>query len=106
MFTVDRVNYAQWLHVNVHNTEIFCSPSATDHGSKKLSPHLHKEIVKRMVVRVADTVEKALKSVMFLTVSSNCCGHSRCEGTFSVLWDRKGPNSTSFCKGSWSTTQI
>ena len=29
MFTVDRVNYAQWLPVNVHNTEIFCSPSAT-----------------------------------------------------------------------------
>ena len=79
MFTVDRVNYAQWLHVNVHNTEIFCSLTAT------LLPHLHEEVVKRMMVHVADAVEKTLKWVMFPTVSSNCCSHSTCEGTFGKI---------------------
>ena len=99
MFTVDRVNYAQWLPVNTHITEIFCSPPATGHGRNKPSPYLRQEGVKRMMVYVADAVEKGIKSVMFPTVSSNCCGHSRCEGTFGVLWDRKDPNSTSVCKG-------
>ena len=95
--------------MNVHNTEIFCSPPATGHGSKKLSPYLGEEVVKRMMVHVAGAVEKSLKSVMFptrdtagVTVSSNCYGHSRCEGTFGVPWDRKDPNCTSVCKGSWS----
>ena len=45
-----------------------------------------------MMVHVADAVEKGLKSVKFPSVSSNCCGHSRCVGTFGVLWDRKDPN--------------
>ena len=105
MFTAGRVNYAQWLPVNVHNTEIFCSPPATVHGSNKLSPYLREEVVKRMMVHVGDTVEKSFKSVMFPTVRSNCCGHSRFEGTFAVLWDMKGLNSASVCKGSWSATQ-
>ena len=73
--------------------------------ANKLSPHLREKVVKRMMVHVADTVEKGFKSVMFptrdtavVTVSSNCCGHFRCEGTFGVLWDRKDPNCTSVVK--------
>ena len=90
MFTVDHVIYAQWLPVNVRNSEIFCFSPSTGHGSNKLSPpHLGEEVVKRMLVHVADAVEKGLKSVTFPTVSSNCCGRSRCEGTFGVLWTRK-----------------
>ena len=71
----------------------------------KLSPDLREKVVKRMTVHVTDAVEKGVKSVMFLTrdravvtVSSNCWGHSRCEGTFGVLWDRKDPNCTSVVK--------
>ena len=67
------------------------------------------KVVKRMMVHVADAVEKvghvSNKSVMFptrdtavVTASSNCCGHFICEGTFGVLWDRKDPNCTSVCK--------
>ena len=68
---------------------------------------MSEEVVKRM----ADAVEKDLKSVMFptrgtavVTVSSiaNCCGHSKCEGIFGVFWDREDTNFTCVCKGSWS----
>ena len=65
---VGRVNYAQWLPVNVDNTETFCSPPASGHGSNKLSPYLREEVVKRIMVHVADAVEKGLTSVMFTTV--------------------------------------
>ena len=77
--------------------------------ANKLSPYLREKVVKRMMVHVADAVEKRFKSVMFptrdtavVTVSSNCCGHFRCQGTFGVLWDRKDPNCTSVCKVSWA----
>ena len=71
--------------------------------ANKLSPYLREKVVKRMMVHVADTVEKGVKSVMFPTrdtamvTVSNCCGHFRCEGTFGVLWDRKDPNCASVC---------
>ena len=70
---------------------------------------MREKVAKRIMVHVADAVEKGVKSVMFptrntsvVTFSSNCCGHFRCEGTFGVLWDRKDPNCTSVCKVSWS----
>ena len=56
IFTLVRVNYAQWLPV--HDTEIFCSPPATAYGSNKLSPQLGEEVVKRIMVHMADAVEK------------------------------------------------
>ena len=66
----------------------------------ELLPYLREKIIMRMMVYLADAVEKGVKSVMFLTgytVSSICCVHFRCEGTFGVLWDRKDPNCTSVC---------
>ena len=76
--------------------------------ANKLSPYLREKVVIRMMVRVADAVEKEVKSVMFptrdtavVTVSSNCCGHFRCKETLGVLWDRKDPKCTSVCKVSW-----
>ena len=50
-----------------HATEIFCSPPSTGHESNNLSPYLREGVVKRMMVPVADTVEKGVKSVMFPT---------------------------------------
>ena len=60
-----------------------------------------------MMVHVADAVEKKVKSGMFptrdtavVTVSSNCCGHFRCERNFwCPNWDKKDPNCTSVCNG-------
>ena len=76
--------------------------------ANNLSPYLREKVVKRMMVHVADAEEKGVKLVMFptrdtavVTGRSNCCGHSRCEGTFGFLWDRKDPTCTSVCKGSW-----
>ena len=70
--------------------------------ANKRSPYLGEKVVIRMMVHVADAVEKEVKSVMFptrdtavVTVSPNCCGHFRCEGTFGVPWDSKDPNCTS-----------
>ena len=107
MFTLDRVNNAQLLPVNVHDTKMFCSPSAI---ANKLSPYLREKVVKRMMVHVADAAKKGVKSVMFptrdmavVTVSSNCCGHFRCKRNFwCPIWDRKDPNCTSVCKVSLS----
>ena len=78
--------------------------------ANKLSPYLREKVVKRMMVHVANAVEKEVKSGMFptrdtavVTVSSNCCGHFRCERNFwCPNWDRKDPNCTSVCKVSWS----
>ena len=67
MFTLDCVNYAGWLPMSVHDTEIFCSPPATSHGSNKLSPYLREEVVKRMMIHVTDAAEKDIKSVMVPT---------------------------------------
>ena len=76
--------------------------------ANKLSPHLREKVFKKMMVHVADAVEKGVKSVMFptrdtavVTVSSNCCCHFRWDRDFwCPNWDRKNPNCTSVCKDS------
>ena len=58
--------------------------------SMELLPYLREKIVMRMMVYLADAVEKGAKSVTFLTrytVSSTCCVHFRCEGTFRVSYE-------------------
>ena len=84
---------------------VLYSPPATE--SSRLSPYSHEEADTRMMVHVADEVEKGHKSVIIRTTDtdvicvSRCCGGiSRLKRTVSVL--PQYPYCASVCKNSWS----
>ena len=52
-----------------HGKDVFCYPST--YSSKKLSPCSHKEVDTRMIVHVADAVDKGHTSIMIRTVDTD-----------------------------------